>query len=197
MISTIILAAGQSKRMGQPKMPLPWVDGTVLGHIINVFRATGMQDILIITGGARQAVESIAQTSQARTIFNQEYARGEMLSSLQVGLRALGPETEAALVALGDQPQVQEKTIRLIVDTYARTAAPLIVPSYQMHRGHPWLVTRQHWAEILGLDAPETPRDFLNRHATEIQYVEVDSSTILEDLDTMDDYARANPRASN
>ena len=162
-----------------------------------MFRAAELQDILVITGGAHQAVERIAQANQARTNFNQEYARGEMLSSLQVGLRALGPEIEAALVALGDQPQVLEKTIRLIVDTYARTAAPLIVPSYQMHRGHPWLVAREHWAEILGLDALETPRDFLNRHSTQIQYVEVDTSSILEDLDTMDDYVRFNPRRSN
>ncbi len=197
MISVIILAAGQSKRMGQPKMPLPWVDDTVLGHIINVFRAAGTQDILVITGGAREAVESIAQANKARTIFNREYARGEMLSSLQVGLRALGLETEAALVALGDQPQIQEETIRLIVDIYAQTASPLIVPSYQMHRGHPWLIAREHWAEILGMDTPETPRDFLNRHSAQIQYVEVDSSTILEDLDTMEDYARSNPRTSN
>ena len=197
MISAIILAAGQSRRMGQPKMPLPWGTETVLGHIINVFQGSGVQDILVITGGAREVVDKIAQAHRVRTIFNQKYAQQEMLSSLQVGLEALGIETEAALVALGDQPQIQEKTVRLIVDTYAQTAAPLIVPSYQMRRGHPWLVARKYWVEILGIHAPDTARDFLNRHSSLIQYVEANTPTILEDLDTANDYARFNPPPSN
>jgi molybdenum cofactor cytidylyltransferase len=120
-----------------------------------------------------------------------------MLSSLQVGLRALNSKTEAVLVGLGDQPHVQEKTIRKLVDSYMQSAAGLIVPSYQMHRGHPWLVARNYWAEILDLAAPRTPRDFLAQHSAQIHYVEVDTPSVLADLDTMEDYTKYNPQHLN
>jgi molybdenum cofactor cytidylyltransferase len=60
-----------------------------------------------------------------------------------------------------------------------------------MRRGHPWLVARPLWNEILELKPPESPRNFLNRHAAEIQYVEVNTSSILDDLDTPEDYQKA------
>src|SRR5215510_6797170 len=93
MNSAIILAAGQSKRMGQPKMLLPWGNVSVIEHVISVFAAAGLDDILVITGGARQEVEQIIKHHQnhdkVRTLFNENYSRGEMLSSIQCGLRAL------------------------------------------------------------------------------------------------------------
>ncbi len=193
MIAAIILAAGESKRMGQPKMLLSWGNTTVLGHVIDVFRSTGIENILVVTGGARKEVEAIAESKQASTVFNENYARDEMLSSIQCGLRSLDRQTQAALVALGDQPQVQERSVRLIVEEFNRTESKLIVPSYQMHRGHPWLVACELWNEILEMKSPDSPRDFLNRHANEIRYVEMDTPSILQDLDTPEDYLKSRP----
>jgi molybdenum cofactor cytidylyltransferase len=62
-----------------------------------------------------------------------------------------------------------------------------------MRRGHPWLVARALWNEILALRPPESPRDFLNRHAADINYVEVETSSILADLDTPEDYQKTHP----
>ena len=73
MIIALILAAGQSKRMGQPKMLLPWGEVTVLEQVIATFRAAGVEDILVITGGARQPIEALVGIS-ARTVFNPDYA---------------------------------------------------------------------------------------------------------------------------
>jgi molybdenum cofactor cytidylyltransferase len=192
MITALILAAGQSKRMGQPKMLLPWGTTTVLGQVIHIFKAAGVEDILVVTGGAREQVEVLVGVS-ARTVFNPGFAEGEMLSSIQVGLAELSPETEAVLIGLGDQPQVQERSVKLVVDEYAKSKASLVVPSFQMRRGHPWLATRKHWSEILHLDPGDTLRDFLNRHATDIRYVEVNDPGILKDLDTPHDYLKSRP----
>jgi molybdenum cofactor cytidylyltransferase len=192
MIAALILAAGQSKRMGQPKMLLPWGETTVLGQVVNTFKAAGVEDLLVITGGAKEQVETLVGDS-AQTRFNPNYADGEMLSSLMVGLAEVKPEVEAVLVGLGDQPQVQERSVRLVVEEYTKSGASLIVPSFQMRRGHPWLVTRPHWGEILRMSPPETPRDFLNRHANEIRYVEVNDPGILKDLDTPEDYLKSRP----
>jgi molybdenum cofactor cytidylyltransferase len=196
MISAIILAAGESKRMGRPKMLLPWGELTVLGQVISTYQAAGVQDVLVITGGAREQVSAIAEQHGAHSTFNKQFANGEMLSSLQCGLRLLlaeQPGAQAALIGLGDQPQIQAGCVQQICATFQEQAAGLIVPSYQKRRGHPWLVGRSLWKELLELQPPQSPRDFLNRHAAEILYVEMDTPSILADLDTPQDYRDARP----
>lgn len=194
MISAIILAAGQSKRMGQPKMLMPWGKSTVIGHVISTFLNAGIEDVTVVTGGAREQVEKAISQYPVRKIHNTNYATGEMLSSIQCALRVMPPQTQAALIGLGDQPQVQEKSLRLICEEYQGQKSKLIVPSFQRRRGHPWLVARPLWREILALQAPESPRDFLTKHSAEIHYVNVDTPSILADLDTPEDYQQSRPK---
>jgi molybdenum cofactor cytidylyltransferase len=192
MISAIILAAGESKRMGQPKMLLPWDKSTVLQTVITTFQTSGIKDILVVTGGAHEQVDAlVGQTVQI--VYNKNYARGEMLSSIQTGLKTKMSESRAILIALGDQPQVQTRCIQHILQEYKRTNASLIVPSYKMRRGHPWLVARELWDEILKMPFGDTSREFLNRHAHDIHYVQLDTPTILQDLDTPEDYLSSLP----
>ncbi len=193
MISALILAAGQSKRMGRPKMALPWGANTVLGQVIEVFRVSLIDDILVVTGGDKEPVEKIAEAWRARIVFNPHYADQDMLSSLQVGLRAMPARTEAVLVALGDQPQIQKSSLLAILHKYEEAHDPLIVPSYEMHRGHPWLVSRALWDDILSMQASSTPRDFLNEHASVITYVDVDTPAVLKDIDTPEQYEDDRP----
>jgi molybdenum cofactor cytidylyltransferase len=193
MIAAIILAGGQSKRMGQPKMLLPWGKLTVLEHVITTFINAGLQDILVVTGGAREQVEQALEGYPVQKTHNEDHAAGEMLSSLQKGLKEIPNQAQAALIGLGDQPQVQEETVRLICETFQESKSSLIVPSFQMRRGHPWLVARPLWGEVLTLEPPATPRDFLNRHAGDIHYVDVETPSVLADLDTPEDYQRSHP----
>ena len=188
MISAIILAAGESKRMGQPKMLMPWGNVTVLGHVVGVFQKAGIEDIVVVLGAERDRIERIVFQYPIRCVHNEDYAVGEMLSSLQCGLKALTLQTQATLVGLGDQPQVQEGSVRLICEAYQNTRSELIVPSFQMRRGHPWLVARTLWSELLSMRALESPRDFLNRRSDKIHYVAANTATILADLDNPEDY---------
>ena len=193
MISAILLAGGQSKRMGQPKMLLPWGKLTVIEHVVTTFLQAGVRDIVVVTGGLHKQVEKAIDQYPVRSVYNRDYAIGEMLSSLQCGLGAMAPEVEAALIGLGDQPQIQESSVRLICETYRENRSGFVVPSFQMRRGHPWLVARRLWNEILELQPPESPRDFLNKHAGQIRYVNVDTRSILADLDTPEDYQKGHP----
>ena len=193
MISAIILAAGQSKRMGQPKMLLPWGKMSVIEQVIKTFLSAGLKDILIVTGGAEEEVQKAVDGYPVRQIHNPDYVAGEMLSSLQCGIKAMSERTQAMLIGLGDQPQIQEASVRAICDAYRSSKSGLIAPSFQMKRGHPWLVARPLWDEILALKPPETLRDFLTRHADAIQYVNLDTPTILADLDTPEDYQKSRP----
>jgi molybdenum cofactor cytidylyltransferase len=194
MISAIILAAGQSKRMGQPKMLLPWGTSTVIEHVITTFLNAGIEDVMVVTGGTQEQVEEAISQYPVRKVHNSDYATGEMLSSIQCALRAMSKQTQAVLIGLGDQPQVEERSVRLICEEYPGSQSSLIVPSFQMRRGHPWLVARPLWNEILALKPPESLRDFLNRHAEEIRYVSVADQSILADLDTPEDYQRSLPK---
>jgi molybdenum cofactor cytidylyltransferase len=193
MISALILAAGESKRMGQPKMLLKWGQTTVLGHVIATFQQVGIQDVVVVVGGAREQVEEIVNQHASRSVYNDEHANGEMLLSLQRGIEAQLPQTQATLIALGDQPQIQEGTVRLISEKFQSGKSRLIVPSFEMRRGHPWLVERSLWKEILAMRPQQSPRDFLNQHAQEIEYVQVQTSSILADIDTIEDYQRSRP----
>jgi len=205
MISAIILAAGQSSRMGLPKMLLPWGNVTVLEHVISVFARAGIEDILVVTGAVREQIEEAVMKCGKHypvwSIHNENYSRGEMLSSLQFGLRALASPTRseakgvtrAALVGLGDQPQVQERSVRLVCEAFMETESPLVVPSFQMRRGHPWLIAQPLWPELLEMRPPQSPRDFLNAHTDDIHYVNMDTPSILMDLDTPEDYQASRP----
>jgi molybdenum cofactor cytidylyltransferase len=195
-ISTVLLAAGLSSRMGQPKLLLPWGGTTVLGQVVSIFAAAEIEEIVVVTGGAREQVEilvkELAMVFPVRGVYNPEYAHGEMLSSIQVGLAALGMQPRAALIGLGDQPQVQEETVRSLCSAFVQTGSPLVIPSFQYRRGHPWLVARPLWREILALPLSTTPRQFLNSFAGQVEYIAADQS-ILQDLDTPEDYFHHRP----
>jgi molybdenum cofactor cytidylyltransferase len=193
MISATILAAGESRRMGQPKMLLPWGSLTVIEHVVTTFMRAGVEDIVVVTGGRREEVERVLEGYPVRTLYNRNYAAGEMLSSIQCGLADMPERTRATLIGLGDQPQVQERSVRLICEFYEQSRSRLVVPSYGRKRGHPWLVARPLWEELLALRPPETPRDFLNKYAAEIRYIDSDSPTVLADLDTPEDYRKYQP----
>lgn len=182
--------------MGQPKLTLPWGGSTVLGQVLSTFAAAGIEDILVVTGGARDQIEKAV--SQAvdrvpiRTTYNPDHGRSGMLSSIQCGLTEQSSTAFAALIALGDQPQVRVETIQRISNAFFETNSPLVIPSFQGRRGHPWLVARYLWPEILALPASITPRQFLSAHAGQIEYVLADKST-LQDLDTPEDYDSQRP----
>jgi molybdenum cofactor cytidylyltransferase len=209
-ITAIVLAAGLSRRMGQPKMLLPWGKTTVLGQVVRLLTdsvtdsrretdsttnsITGSRrkagfEVVVITGGARELVEAevrrlAAEGLPVRAVFNPAHEAGEMMSSVRVGLAASGPEVEFALIALGDQPQLSPQSARGVVSAANQAGARLVLPSYQMRRGHPWLVHRDLWPALI---AAETGRTFLRAHEDEILYVEADE-TVLKDLDTPEDY---------
>ncbi|MCS7009769.1 MAG: nucleotidyltransferase family protein [Anaerolineales bacterium] len=191
-IAAIVLAAGQSKRMGAPKLLLPWGKTTVLGQVLITLQEAGLTRILVVVGAYQEQVRAEALAHGASTVFNPDYAEGEMLSSLQVGLRSLAPETRAALICLGDQPQIRSETIRLLCRAFQNSGSLLVIPTYQHRRGHPWLIARPLWQEALALTRETTPRHLLEKYSDQIQYVLADAS-VLQDLDTPEDYHLSHP----
>ncbi len=193
MISAIVLAAGLSSRMGRPKMLLPWKDTTVLGQVVSTLIDAGVSEIVVVTGANREEIEDLLPENSARFEYNPDYANGEMLTSVKAGLKALDQKSQAALIALGDQPQIQRHVIERLIEAYRISGSKIVVPSYRMRRGHPWLVDRMLWSQILAIAAPLTLRDFLEEQSGLIEYLTVDNGSILSDLDTPQDYLQEKP----
>jgi molybdenum cofactor cytidylyltransferase len=195
VVGAVVLAAGLSTRMGRPKMTLPWNDSTVIGKVVSTLMMAQIEPIVVVTGGAHTLVVEALKQFSVKNIFNPNFANGEMLDSLQVGLSNMPVHVNAALIVLGDQPLIDESVVRAVVEKYIFDEVKLVVPSFRMRRGHPWLVDRQLWPQILALKHPETLRDFMQANDQDIRYVIVDTPSILQDIDTPEDYSSQQPHS--
>ena len=190
MISAIVLAAGQSTRMGQPKLILPWKETTVIGQVVKTLINSGLDEIIVVTGGAQHQVKSNLQEFPVRFVSNPRFESTEMTYSLQIGMTTLRKDTEAIMVTLGDQPQIEISVVEDIIKLYRQTRSYLVIPSYKRRRGHPWLIDHHLFPKITELNEDETLRDFLDQHQDEIRYLQVNEESVLQDLDTLADYQK-------
>ncbi len=201
MISAIVLAAGLSRRMGRFKLTLPWGDATVIGQVVATLEAAGVSEIVTVTGHRADDVRAVLCSNTNHIVFNPQYAAGEMLSSIQVGLGTLSRgETNfrrsasplpppAALLCLGDQPQMEVATVQAVLAAGAEDGwTRIVIPSYRMRAGHPILLPAWLWPEILACSG--TLRDVMAVHRDRIRYLVVDTASVLADLDTPEDYER-------
>lgn len=195
-VSAIVIAAGLSRRMGKFKLTLPWAGSTVIASIVATLRAAPLREIVVVTGYRAADVGHALAGTAARCVHNPDYEAGGMLSSIVAGLRALGNTDRAALLCLGDQPQMQPDTIRAVLSGGDRTGwQKIVLPSYRMRTGHPILLPVALWPQIM--NTTETLRTVLRSNADMVHYVTVDTPSILDDLDTPDDYQRATGEAMN
>jgi molybdenum cofactor cytidylyltransferase len=194
-VACILLAAGQSSRMKQSKITLPWKNTTVIGEIITAFLGAGVKKIIVVSGGYRSEVEHELSNFPVEIVYNPDYANGEMIDSLKIGISSL-PQNQTApvFIALGDQPIISPQDIRGMLLMAQSFPKKIIIPSQTMRRGHPWLIVSQYLAEIKNIMPPETMRDFIQRHEQDLEYYLVKESDILADLDTPEEYLRLHPK---
>ena len=192
-ITAVVLAAGESKRMGQTKQLLPWGNTTVLGQVLQNLKASSIHDILIVSGHDAEKVETVAQTEDIGTIHNPQYAFGEMLSSLQTAVRHLSASTDAILVTHADQPLVTPVIIDQLLTAHRQGQGDIIAPVYEGQRGNPVLISRRFFTELLELSLGSAPRDLLRRHPDAIHLVEIADESVLIDLDDPETYERWQP----
>lgn len=192
-ITAVVLAAGESKRMGKTKQLLPWGDTTVLGQVLQNLKASSVHDILVISGHDAEPVEAIAYAEDVYALRNTQYASGEMISSLQTAVRHLPPNIDAILVMLADQPLVTPAIIDQILTAYRQGQGDIIAPMYNGQRGNPVLISRRFFEELLALPPGSAPRDLLRRQPEAIHMVEIADDSILIDLDDPETYQRWQP----
>jgi molybdenum cofactor cytidylyltransferase len=195
-IGAVVLAAGLSSRMGRSKALLPWRENqTVIEQILAQLQQTSAAHILVVTGQDAAEVAARARALGVGSVYNPAYATGEMLSSLQAGLAALPENTTAALVVLGDQPRLEVAIVERILAAYAGGLGEIVAPRYGGQRGHPLLISRRYWGEMLALPPGGAPRDVIQRHPDALYILDVESDSVVTDIDTPEDYALERRRA--
>lgn len=189
MISALVLAAGRSTRMGQLKQLLPFGRHTIIEQVVTTLLAAPVDEVVVVTGCEQARVSAVLDVYPVRCVFNPDSAAGEMISSVQVGLHALGPDVTAALLAVGDQPQIEVRVIEQVLAAWRSGPADrIVIPSYQMRRGHPTCLPRAVWPAVWALGWQDSLRSLWRDFASQIEHIVVDTPSILGDLDTPDDY---------
>jgi molybdenum cofactor cytidylyltransferase len=194
-VAAVVLAAGRSSRMGKSKILLPWEGRrSVIETIVSRLALARLSEVVVVSGYRAGDVARKLRRSPARTVHNPDYARGEMLSSLQIGLSALPDTISACLVVMGDQPALDARVISKVLDAYAAGRGDIVVPVYRGDRGHPVLIDRRFWPELLAQENG-TPREVLARHPRDVALVQVNTDSILRDIDTPEQYRHERYRA--
>jgi molybdenum cofactor cytidylyltransferase len=190
VISSVILAAGESKRMeGYRKALLP-VDGrTFLERTIALMNHGEVGEIFVILGAGAEDVERLIKPEGVRYLVNEEWRSGQ-LSSLRLGVRHLSDESEGMLFTPVDHPLVQKSTYDSLISFWMDHRERIVVPVYRGRKGHPALFPRGFYDMLLYSELPGGARDILYREKESVCYVEVSDFGVVQDIDTVEDYRR-------
>jgi molybdenum cofactor cytidylyltransferase len=180
-VAAIILAAGESRRMGQPKALLPFRGGSFLSVLAETL-SPHCSPVCAVFGADAKRLMSLAPSSLL-VAENPNYASG-MLTSLQAGLRALESVPDRVLFTLVDHPAVASETIRALLDS----ADEIAIPKFNSKRGHPVLIRRRIAEEILAEPPTSKLNAVMDRHASEIHYLDLNDSGVTDDIDDPEAY---------
>ena len=194
MIAALVLAAGASTRMGQPKAALPLGSGgrTVLSASVVTLLDAGLPSVVVVAGAHAGAVRAAwpSRDPRVRIIDHAGWAQGQ-LSSLVAGLDAVDdPRLEAILVTLVDVPLVTSATVRAVVAAWRKTRAPIVRPVDGPLHGHPVIFDRSVFVELRAADPAVGAKAVFAAHLAEILDVPVSDAGAFQDLDTPEDYRR-------
>ena len=189
MIWALILAAGESKRMGKPKLLLPFGEKTIIETVIGNVVKSKVDKVFVVLGSGWKKIEKKIRDYPVKIIVNPHYERG-MLSSVQEGFQALPQDTQAVLVVLGDQPAVSSDIINKIIDAFKKTRKGIVVPVYKGNRGHPVLMDMKYRDEVEKLSPEVGLRGIVYNHPEDVLEVEVATPSILKDIDNAGNYKR-------
>ncbi|HWF09366.1 MAG TPA: nucleotidyltransferase family protein [Bryobacteraceae bacterium] len=175
--AAVILAAGESRRMGRPKAFLPFRGGTFLSNIAGTLRQR-CAPVVAVFGFDAARLMPLSAAAGIEAVENPDHALG-MLTSLQAGLRTVGSTPDSVLFTLVDHPVISLAT----VDALLASKAPIAIPRFGGKRGHPVSIRREIVREFLEEPVESKVRDVIDRHAAEIDYIEVDDPGISDDID--------------
>ena len=180
----LVLGAGGSSRLGRPKQLLPYGEGTLLGHVVDVARECPFQQTVVALGGSAEEVREQVDLAGVEVVLNEAYGEG-CSSSIAAALAAVDDRCDVLVLMLGDQPGVTADTVSALLR--GRGDSPMAVCRYDDGRGHPLAFARGIFDELAGLHGDKAVWRLLSRCADAVVEVPVDGP-IPRDVDTPQDY---------
>jgi len=184
--AAILLAAGQSRRMGALKPLLPFGDKTVIESCLDYLQQGGVETIVVVLGHRADEIREKLKGRSVIFALNPD-PESEMGASIAAGVQALPEASRATLIALVDHPAVPPTVVATLIENWQQ-GSRLIAPTWNGRGGHPVLVDLKFKPELLNLDATGGLRALFDSHQTDVARVPVDSPYIARDMDTWDDY---------
>ena len=187
-IAGIILAAGESRRMGKLKQCLPYKGKSLLECVIDNALASSLHRVIVVLGCEADRLATLIKDKNVGIVINNRYTEGQS-SSLKSGLQAITADVDAVLFLLGDQPLVMPETINMLLAAFEKApSSPVVLPAFKGKRGNPVLFSRETFSRIKMLKEDCGARSLIQEYGKRIVYVEVPDSSIHFDIDTEDDY---------
>ncbi len=186
-IAILILAAGESSRMGRPKQLLGWKNNTLLGHAIKNARAICPDHVYVVLGANAEKIKKSVEDT-AHFIFNENYKKG-LGSSLATGIVSIlksNKKYQAVLVTLCDQPLIDIDYLNQIIETYRKDDSGIIATAYTNRAGVPTLFDKRYFNELLLLNEDFGASQMIKKYHTDLKTLDPKGKAL--DIDTWDDY---------
>lgn len=189
IISAVLLAAGESNRMGDlNKLELQINGVSLLQRIIDTLHKTSFQELIVVAGYQANKIQSLLQDDPVTVINNEHYQQGQM-TSVQAGLKALTQPCDGVMICLSDQPLLTVTDINKIINGFInRNHGSIVVPMFKGKRGNPIILDYQHRATILAGDRDLGCKRLIEHHPELVSTIEMDNDHTVLDMDTPDDY---------
>jgi molybdenum cofactor cytidylyltransferase len=190
MIAGLILAAGESRRMGRDKALLTYRGLTFVETIVASLSAGGIANITLVLGHHADLIQRSTNLNGVRVVVNGDYQRGQT-SSLQAGLAALTADSPDGIVlCLVDHPAISSDVVATLISEFRSSRAPLVIPKHKGERGHPVLIGKNLFPELLALPYGQAANTVIRRYYDQANFVDVADAGILIDVDEPETYER-------
>ncbi|UCD51629.1 MAG: nucleotidyltransferase family protein [Phycisphaerales bacterium] len=187
MINAIVLAAGESIRMGKSKPLLRIGDRTFLEQIVAVLQDANVDRITVVLGARAEAIAEAVDLTSVDVVVNSSYRNGQ-LSSLITGLDNAPAETEAILLCLVDGPFITADIVNQVLATFQETGASIVIPTFEGQRGHPSLFARPLFEQLRNAPPEEGARYVVYANEDKIVEVEIPEKAVVAGINTPEDY---------
>ena len=186
-VSVVLLAAGESKRMGQPKQLMPLGKSTILERAISNFMNSEAKQIIVVLGHRAEDMIGLVEGKPVAVVVNPAYRQG-MGTSIATGLSLISDKAEGVMLALAEQPFIDCGTINQLIAAFGAQTKGIVIPLHKGRRGHPVIFASKYKQELSGLTGDTGGRQIISRHPDDILEVAVDCEGVITDIDTWDSY---------
>jgi len=187
MLSSIVLAAGESRRMGVPKQLMPWRQSTIVEQTVDNLMGSAVDEVVVVVGHMAEEVKKVLATRPVKLVVNPYFEQG-LSTSIIAGLNQVDSQAQAVMLALGDQPLINSQVINRLIEEFYKHDKGIVVPTYQGRWGHPVIFAIKYKEKLLDLKGDTGGKQIIRNSTRDVLEVPVACESIYIDIDTMDDY---------